>query len=150
MVTIGGEAAATSDESAIGALVGAFFSAFTSGPDAAARLDDLRRIMLPGATVVRTCGLPAEVYDVESFIAPRLALLTSGEISEFEEWPEPGRVDVFGDIAHWWGAYAKRWRAAGVTHTGRGMKTMSFVRTDDGWRISSAAWDDERQLKISR
>ncbi|HEY9351989.1 MAG TPA: DUF4440 domain-containing protein, partial [Nocardioides sp.] len=75
-ITIG-EAASKADETAIEALVGAFFSAFTSGPDAAARLDDLRRIMLPGATVVRTCGLPAEVYDVESFIAPRLALLTS-------------------------------------------------------------------------
>jgi hypothetical protein len=139
-----GEAASKSDETAIEALVGAFFSAFTSGPDAAARLDDLRRIMLPGATVVRTCGLPVEVYDVESFIAPRLALLTSGEIADFEEWPEPGRIDVFGDIAHWWGAYSKRWRTGGEIHTGRGMKTMSFVRTDDGWRISSAAWDDER------
>ena len=145
MTITSGEAASTSDETAIEALVRAFFSAFTSGPDAAARLDDLRRIMLPGATVVRTCGLPVEVYDVESFIAPRLALLTSGEISEFEEWPEPGRTDVFGDIAHWWGAYGKRWRTEGEIHTGRGMKTMSFVRTDDGWRISSAAWDDERQ-----
>ncbi|OIJ27817.1 hypothetical protein [Nocardioides luteus] len=144
MTLIGGEAAATSDETAIEALVDAFFSAFTTGPDAAARLDDLRRIMLPGATVVRTCGLPAEVYDVESFIAPRLALLTSGEIAEFEEWPEPGRIDVFGDIAHWWGAYGKRWLAGGEVHTGAGMKTMSFVRTHAGWRISSAAWDDER------
>lgn len=144
MAITSGEAASTSDETAIETLVHAFFSAFTSGPDAAARLDDLRRIMLPGATVVRTCGLPIEVYDVESFIAPRLALLTSGEISEFEEWPEPGRTDVFGDIAHWWGAYGKRWRTNDGVHTGRGMKTMSFVRTDDGWRISSAAWDDER------
>ena len=144
MTLIGGEAAATSDETAIEALVDAFFSAFTTGPDTAARLDGLRRIMLPGATVVRTCGLPAEVYDVESFIAPRLALLTSGEITEFEEWPEPGRIDVFGDIAHWWGAYGKRWLAGGEVHTGAGMKTMSFVRTDAGWRISSAAWDDER------
>ena len=144
MTLIDGEAAATSDETAIEALVDAFFSAFTTGPEAAARLDDLRRIMLPGATVVRTCGLPAEVYDVESFIAPRLALLTSGEITEFEEWPEPGRIDVFGDIAHWWGAYGKRWRAGGEVHTGAGMKTMSFIRTDAGWRISSAAGDDER------
>jgi hypothetical protein len=24
------------------------------------------------------------------------------------------------------------------------MKTIQFVRTADGWRISAAAWDDER------
>jgi len=27
---------------------------------------------------------------------------------------------------------------------GRGMKTLQFVRTVTGWRISAAAWDDER------
>ena len=24
------------------------------------------------------------------------------------------------------------------------MKTLQFVRTSDGWRISAVAWDDER------
>ena len=33
----------------------------------------------------------------------------------------------------------------GVTVTGRGMKTLQLVRTDAGWRISAAAWDDERE-----
>ncbi|WP_141779068.1 DUF4440 domain-containing protein [Nocardioides albertanoniae] len=145
MTTIDGDATALSDRTAVEDLVRGFFSAFTSGPDVAARLDELRRIMIPGATVVRTCGMPVEVYDVESFIAPRLALLTGGEVTDFEEWPEPGRVEIFGDIAQWWGAYGKRWRVDGELHTGRGMKTMSFVRTAEGWRISSAAWDDERE-----
>jgi len=24
------------------------------------------------------------------------------------------------------------------------MKTIQFIRTSEGWRISAAAWDDER------
>ena len=32
----------------------------------------------------------------------------------------------------------------GTPFTGRGMKTLQLVRTSGGWRISAAAWDDER------
>ena len=28
--------------------------------------------------------------------------------------------------------------------TARGMKTLHFVLTTEGWRISAGAWDDER------
>ena len=59
--------------------------------------------------------------------------------------PVAGRVEVFGDIAHWFGGYAKAGTQEGEPFTGRGMKTIQLVRTADGWRISAAAWDDERE-----
>ncbi len=34
---------------------------------------------------------------------------------------------------------------SGVPITGRGMKTLQLVRTAAGWKISGAAWDDERE-----
>ena len=55
-----------------------------------------------------------------------------------------GRTEVFGDIAQHFGSYAKAGVQDGTPFTGRGMKTLQFVRTPDGWRISAAAWDDER------
>lgn len=133
------------DRAEIAALVGVFFDAFTSGPDIADRMDALRAILLPAAVVVRTCGMTPAVYDVEGFIAPRWALLTGGTLSDFREWETSGRTEIFGDIAHHWGSYAKQWTQDGQVLTGRGMKTLQFVRTDDGWRISAAAWDDERE-----
>ncbi len=135
------------DRTAIEAVITAFFAAFTSDgdtsadPDRWARLKDL---FLPEAVVVRTCGLTPAVYDVEGFIAPRRALLTDGGLTDFREWVLTGRLDLFGDIAAWFGGYAK----AGVQHgepvRGRGMKSVQLVRTDGGWRIGAAAWDDER------
>ena len=121
-----------------------FFDAFTSGPDIADRMDALRAVMLPTAVVVRTCGATPAVYDVDGFIAPRLALLTGGTLAGFREWATSGRTEVVGDIAHHWSTYAKEWTQDGELHTGRGVKTLQCVRTDDGWRISAAAWDDER------
>lgn len=134
----------TSDRTAIQEVVDAFFGAFVSGPGCAERMDRLRALLIEQAVIVRTCGLQPAVMTVEEFIAPREALLTGGSLTHFREWPVQGRVEVFGDIAHWFGSYAKAGTQEGEPFTGRGMKTIQLVRMPDGWRISAAAWDDER------
>jgi hypothetical protein len=136
---------AVADTAEIEGIVRVFFAAFTSGPEAATRLDQLRTLFLPEAVVVRTCGLEPGVYGVEEFIAPREALLSGGTLVDFREWQVSGRTDLFGDIAHWFGSYAKSGVQAGTPFRGQGMKSMQFVRTTEGWRISAAAWDDERE-----
>lgn len=133
----------TEDEGTIEDLVATFFSAFTSGPGVDERMGALRAALLPEAVIVKTCGAPA-VYDVDGFLEPRRALLTGGILTGFREWPESGQTQVYGDIAHHFCAYAKEGVQDGVPFTGRGMKTLQFVRTAAGWRISAAAWDDER------
>ncbi|QIG44323.1 nuclear transport factor 2 family protein [Nocardioides anomalus] len=134
------------DETQIAAAVRTFFDAFTSGPapDVARRMVALREVLLPQALVVRTCGGEPTAYDVEGFIAPREALLTDGTLSEFREWEVEGRTEVYGDIAHHWCTYAKEGVQGGAPMSGRGAKTLQLVRTGAGWRISAAAWDDER------
>jgi hypothetical protein len=128
-----------------------FFGAFTSGPDCAARLDALRQICLPSAVIVRTCGSDPVAYDVEGFIAPRQALLSGGSLADFREWELSGHTEVFGDIAQRFCSYAKAGMQDGTPFTAKGMKTLQFVRTSAGWRISAAAWDDEREgLAIER
>ncbi len=125
-------------------LVATFFAAFASGPGLDERMATLRAVLLPGARIVKTCGGEPEVYDVDGFIEPRRALLASDAVTDFREWPLTGRTDVFGDVAHWFGGYAKAWTVADRPQRGAGIKSIQFVRTGDGWRISAAAWDDER------
>ena len=137
-------ASSAADREAIADLVRTFFAAFTSGPDSAARLDRLRSIFLPEAVIVATCGREPTVYGVDSFIAPRAALLSGGTLVDFHEWEVRGHTEIFGDIAQHFGSYAKAGVQDGTPFTGRGMKTMQLVRTSAGWRISAAAWDDER------
>jgi hypothetical protein len=132
------------DAEAIAALVRVFFAAFTSGPDCAERIAELRAAFLPEAVIVRTCGLEPVVYDVEGFLQPRQALLTGGALTGFAEWELVGRSEIWGDIAQHVGSYAKAGVQDGVPISGRGLKTLQFVRTPAGWRISAAAWDDER------
>jgi hypothetical protein len=132
------------DEAAIAEIVRTFFAAFTSGPDSPARLDALRAVFLPGAVIVRTCGLEPAVYDVAGFIEPRQALLSGGSLVDFSEWEVSGRTELFGDIAQRFCHYAKSGVQDGTPFSAQGMKTIQFIRTALGWRISAAAWDDER------
>ncbi|MDX6261434.1 MAG: hypothetical protein QOH84_3122 [Kribbellaceae bacterium] len=132
------------DRAELERMVDAFFGAFTSGEGVAERLDVLRQLLIPQAVITRTCGGEPAVYGVEDFIAPRQALLEGGTLADFHEWALGGSTEIWGDIAHWWGSYAKEGVQDGVAFTGRGMKTIQFIRTTEGWRISAAAWDDER------
>jgi hypothetical protein len=135
----------TPDEAAIAEVVSTFFAAFTSGPGIESRIEALRAAFVPEAVVVRTCGGVPAVYGVEDFLRPRLELLTGGSLVDFSEWEVRGRTDLFGDVAQHFCSYAKQGVQDGVPFTGRGMKTMQLVRMPAGWRISAAAWDDERE-----
>lgn len=136
--------APSADVSEVLSVVRTFFAAFESGEGADERLAALRAVMLPEAVVVRTCGQTPAVYDVDTFIEPRRALLTDGTLVDFSERAVQGRVDVFGDIAHWFGSYEKDGLLRGEPGAGQGMKSVQLVRTDAGWRVSAAAWDDLR------
>lgn len=134
------------DRAAVEAVVARFFAAFVSGPDAAEHAADLRAVLLPQALVVRTDPTDPTTpttYDVEGFIAPRVALLAAGTMTGFREWVVTGRTDLAGDIAQHWCTYAKAWRQDGTEHTGSGTKSIQLVRTGAGWRISAVAWTDD-------
>jgi hypothetical protein len=136
----------TSDDRAvITGIVRAFFAAFHSGAGGAARLDRLRQDFLPEAVIVRACGGVPTVHGVDEFIGPRRELLSNGTLTDFREWELSGHTEIFGDIAHHFCSYAKAGVQHGVAFAGRGMKTLQFVRTPGGWRISALAWDDERE-----
>jgi Domain of unknown function (DUF4440) len=141
---------ADADRAAIAAIVRTFFAAFTSGPGCAEGLDALRSVFLPGAIIVRAGGGRPTVYGVDSFIEPRRALLMGGTLVDFSERELAGRTDVFGDIAAHFCSYEKAGVQDGTPFAAQGMKTLQFIRTPEGWRISAAAWDDERPgLEVS-
>ena len=132
------------DVAAVLEVVETFFAAFESGEGVDGRIDALRAVMLPEALVVRTCGLPPAAYDVTTFLEPRRVLLSDGTLVDFAEHAVQGRVDVFGDVAHWFGSYEKDGLLDGQPGAGAGMKSVQLVRTEAGWRVSAAAWDDVR------
>lgn len=83
------------------------------------------------------------VAAVEEFVAPRAALLASGDLRDFAERIASGRVERHGDIASWWGTYAKTGLLRGASAAGSGVKGIHLVRRGGRWRITSVVWQDD-------
>jgi hypothetical protein len=124
------------------ALAAAFYDAFTMSGGAAPNIDTLYRIFIPQAIVVNNVGAATEVLDVRAFVEPRRELLSGGAFSAFREWETAETTEIFANIAHRFSRYEKTWVANGRPFSGAGAKSLQFVRTGEGWKLSALAWDD--------
>jgi hypothetical protein len=133
-----------SDESELARLTAEFLAAvsFTAGQRPA--YDRIRELFIPEGLLIRNSGTAPEVTTVDEFIAPRLATVESGALSEFYEGERSEITEVFGNVAQRTSAYEKRGVLDGEVFAARGVIFTQFVRTPDGWRMSAMAWDDER------
>ncbi|MFT5316272.1 MAG: hypothetical protein ACI9UK_002117, partial [Candidatus Krumholzibacteriia bacterium] len=87
---------------AIDELTTRFFAAFATQDGAPVDLGPLRKRFLPTAVITRTCHKDFEAYDLDSFLAPREALLNSGELVDFSEYEAQEETQIYGDIAQRW------------------------------------------------
>jgi hypothetical protein len=133
-----------SDAAAIADLMSRFLRtvSFEQGEQPSYR--NLTDLFIPAALLIRNSGASPEISTIDAFVRDRQAAFDAGELTAFDESELSARTEMFGNIAHRFSPYAKR----GMTNRGpidvRGVISTQFVRTPDGWRISSMAWDDER------
>lgn len=132
------------DTAVIDALVARLYAAFRTRDGAVAPVDTLREVFLPSAVIVKAVGPVPEVFDVTRFIETRRAILTDGDLVDFDEWELDARSERHGHVVHRWSLYRKVGTKAGVAFDVRGLKSLQCVATPDGWRIASLAWDDAR------
>ena len=132
------------DRAEIDNLVGRFFAAFTNKGDMVPNVESLAGLFIPAGIIVKAIGQEPEVYTVKSFIEPRARLISNGTLTDFHEEETAARTDILGNIAQRVSLYRKSGRMSGERLEGAGVKVIQLVRTGAGWRISSVAWDDER------
>ncbi len=129
-------------KSEIDTVTAEFFGAFDNRGGRTAEVDRIRRLVVPGGVIVLT-GPQFTVYTVDEFVEPRRKLLSDGRLVEFSEWETSERTEITGDIASRFGEYRKAGILDGEPFEGGGTKTIQFVRTPEGWRISAFAWYDQ-------
>jgi hypothetical protein len=133
-----------SEEAQIGALITSFFRAVSFKTGDRPDYRKLPALFIPQARLIRTSGPEPEISSVDEFVRTRQGAVDAGELTSFDETELAETTELFGNIAHRFSSYAKR----GTTNHGpidvRGAISTQFIRTEAGWRISSMAWDDER------
>lgn len=130
------------DHEAIDALTAAFFSAFDNRTGAPA-LHLIEEVCIPQAVISKCVGDKPDVMSIVQFVAPRRVILTDGTLADFSEHETSHTTQVFGHIAQRWCTYEKSGTLKGVAFHATGTKTIQFIKTPAGWRISAVAWDDD-------
>ena len=134
------------DEEAIGAVLDEMYDTI-SGPAGPRDWSRQRNAFLPEARQVRTW--------VDEQGRPQCLMMGLKEYSEnttpffaandFYEVETARRIDVFGNMAHAWSNYEARRSPDDSDVERRGINSIQLFRhPDQGWRIISMIWDNER------
>ncbi|GAA3491601.1 hypothetical protein GCM10018987_56840 [Streptomyces cremeus] len=125
-------------------LMEVFLGAFDNRGGRHANVGVVREVFIPEGMIISNVAGQTVIYDLDGFVAPRERILSDGTLTEFSEWEVAERTEIFGTVAHRFSEYGKSGFRDGEWFEGAGRKTTQFLRTPDGWRMSSMAWDDVR------
>ncbi|PEA83114.1 ribosomal-protein-alanine acetyltransferase [Bacillus pseudomycoides] len=125
-------------------LTDAFFNAFTNKNGEEPNVRVLNDLFIPEGMIIKNTDSIPNIYNLQQFIDPREKLLREGRLTDFKEEEIQEITEIFGNIAHRFSLYRKSGVLDGDSFETLGMKTMQFIQTPSGWKISSVAWDDER------
>ncbi len=125
-------------------LVDGFFSLFSVKKGTKADLSAIFNLFISEGLIVKSSSINPEIYNLQQFIEPREKMFNDGILSDFREEEFFEKTEIFGNIAHRLSIYKKSGFMNGQIFENRGIKTLQFVKTSCGWKISSVAWDDER------
>jgi hypothetical protein len=126
-------------------LIDEFFTAVSFQPGQIPTYAGIHKLFVEDGKLIKNTSAAPEVSTVDQFIASRQHLVDSGVLTSFQEIETAEITEVFGNIAHRFSAYTKRGTVNGTAIEGRGVISTQFIRTPNGWRMNSMAWDDERQ-----
>jgi hypothetical protein len=125
-------------------LTAEFFHAVSFESGETPPYENIQPLFVEAGLLIKNSGTTPEISTVRQFLAPRQAMVASGELTRFRESELSETTDIFGNIAHRLSAYEKSGTLNGVSFQARGMISTQFVLTPEGWKMSAMAWDDER------
>ena len=135
-----------SEEEQIGAVIDEMY-AMISGPAGPRDWSRQRNSFLPEARQVRTWvddrGRPeCKMMGLDEYAQNTSAFFAENAFYEIET---ARRIDVFGNMAHVWSNYEARTSLDDAKPERRGINSIQLFRhPDEGWKIISMIWDNER------
>jgi hypothetical protein len=131
------------DKLQLNGLTKAFYGLFTNSKQMVPALDNIHDLCFPKASIIKKSEGKEEFFTLETFIEPRRIILSDGTLTEFEEMEVSEETRITGDLAQRYSKYRKSGILNGDHFEGGGTKLFQFVRSADGWKISSVIWEDD-------
>ncbi len=132
------------NENKINQLTNRFFDLFTNTNNQIPKVNDLRTFFLPNGIIINNSGDEPAIYDLDSFIKPRIELLTNGTLLNFSEREVSHQTEIHENIARRTSHYEKSGELNGKYFEGKGLKMMQFIKVKNNWILASVVWTDEK------
>lgn len=134
-----------SDKEQLDILTKSFFNIFSNKDQKQVDLDAMRDMCIPEIVIIKKTGLSQTVYSLNSFIEPRIKLLSDGTLRDFEEFETSETTHIAGHIAQRKSKYQKSGYLNDAYFTESGIKLFQFIKTETRWKISSLVWEDDEK-----
>jgi hypothetical protein len=125
-------------------LIAEFFRAVSFQTGESPAYAKIHALFVQDGKLIKNSSDVAEVSTIEQFIASRQQTIDPGTLTSFQENEAAEITEIFGNVADRFSTYTKRGTVDGVAVEGRGLISTQLIRTPNGWKITSMAWDDER------
>lgn len=134
----------SSDHLRINRVVSSFFGVFSNLNQKQPDWKLLHHLCIPQALLISKKESGQVVYNLTSFVEPRKKILNDGTLTEFEEHEISGKTQIQTNIAQRHSRYQKNGVMGDKPFVELGNKFFQFVKTPEGWRITSVIWEDDR------
>ena len=131
------------DENEINEIVDKFFDLFTNVDNKMPDVHKVKEMFLNQGLLINNSFQEPAIYNLDSFIAPRQAMLTNGTLTNFREKEVSQTTKVFRNIATRNCSYEKSGILNGEPFKGSGKKLMHFIKIENKWWMSSVVWSDD-------
>ena len=131
------------DKQEINNLIDRFFEIFNNKDLSRKDWTIIYKLCIPEALIIKQENEVQTIYNLKSFIEPRIEILTSGTLINFEEHETSEETIINGNIAQRISKYEKSGIKDNQKFSGSGVKLFQLVKTNDGWKISSLCWEDD-------
>ena len=133
------------DKQKIDLIIKDFFNLFITKENEEIDLQKIYKLFILQGIIIKNCESTPEINSLHEFIEPREKLLNSGELKDFYEEEIYEETNIFGNIAQRFSVYKKVGLMNDEPFEAKGMKVFQFIKINDVWKITSMAWDDERE-----
>jgi RimJ/RimL family protein N-acetyltransferase len=134
----------TADKFNIDQLTKSFFNIFTNSNKQQPNWSLIHTICLPETIIIKKSSNEEEVYNLNTFIGPRKKILSDGTLTEFEEYEIFEETRIIGNIAQRFSKFQKNGYFNKTHFKEQGNKLFQYVKTNNGWKISSVTWEDDK------
>lgn len=132
------------EQAEIDALIAAFYEVISFEEGGSPDWERMRTLFSQHARITRITPEGTDYYDVDAFQEMAKEALELGLYTRFYEAEVRRDQRIFGGLAHILSAYETKQTPHSREPFARGVNSLQLIREDEGWKVLSLCWDEER------